>query len=298
MSALFNQSSQERRLLRRLTQAAKHAAFQGEWQRAVELNRRIIELAPRDVTAWNRLGHAYAELGRIADARAAYQRALEIEPTNAIAQRNVTRLEWLAEQTADGVISMPAGRPSPRADVFMEEMGRTYVTDLLRPAASVILARLFPGQEVFLQFREGMVFVVDADGTRLGQLEGRLARRLIQFSREGNQYRAFVLQLTGDTLRIILREVFRMPHLLNVPSFPPQPKIAPPRPYLPEGRRPEEIEEEELFPEEEVEVLGAEEEVIEVEEEEEEAEVAEELLSSVDEESLVVDLDLDETIGG
>ncbi|GBD22043.1 hypothetical protein HRbin28_02516 [bacterium HR28] len=296
MSALSNHGSQERRLLRRLTQAAKQAAFQGEWQRAVELNRRIIELAPRDVTAWNRLGHAYAELGRVADARAAYQRALEIEPTNAIAQRNVTRLEWLAGQTTDGVIPMPAGRPAPRPDVFMEEMGRTYVTDLLRPAASVILARLFPGQEVFLQYAESAVFVVDADGTRLGQLEGRLAQRLIRFSREGNQYRAFVLQLTGDTLRIILREVFRAPHLLNVPSFPPQPKIAPPRPYVPEKFRPEELEEEELFPEEEVEALGVEEEAIEIEEEE--AEVTEELLSTVDEEALVVDLDLDETIEG
>uniref|UniRef100_A0A7C5RTQ4 Tetratricopeptide repeat protein n=1 Tax=Thermomicrobium roseum TaxID=500 RepID=A0A7C5RTQ4_THERO len=296
MSALSNHGSQERRLLRRLTQAAKQAAFQGEWQRAVELNRRIIELAPRDVTAWNRLGHAYAELGRVADARAAYQRALEIEPTNAIAQRNVTRLEWLAGQTTDGVIPMPAGRPAPRPDVFMEEMGRTYVTDLLRPAASVILARLFPGQEVFLQYAESAVFVVDADGTRLGQLEGRLARRLIRFWREGNQYRAFVLQLTGDTLRIILREVFRAPHLLNVPSFPPQPKIAPPRPYVPEKFRPEELEEEELFPEEEVEALGVEEEAIEIEEEE--AEVTEELLSTVDEEALVVDLDLDETIEG
>ncbi len=296
MSALSNHGSQERRLLRRLTQAAKQAAFQGEWQRAVELNRRIIELAPRDVTAWNRLGHAYAELGRVADARAAYQRALEIEPTNAIAQRNVTRLEWLAGQTTDGVIPMPAGRPAPRPDVFMEEMGRTYVTDLLRPAASVILARLFPGQEVFLQYAESAVFVVDADGTRLGQLEGRLALRLIRFSREGNQYRAFVLQLTGDTLRIILREVFRAPHLLNVPSFPPQPKIAPPRPYVPEKFRPEELEEEELFPEEEVEALGVEEEAIEIEEEE--AEVTEELLSTVDEEALVVDLDLDETIEG
>lgn len=296
MSALSHHGSQERRLLRRLTQAAKQAAFQGQWQRAVELNRRILELAPRDVMAWNRLGHAYAELGQVADARAAYQRALEIEPTNAIAQRNVTRLEWLAEQTTDGVIPMPSGRPAPRPDVFMEEMGRSYVTDLLRPAAFVILARLFPGQEVFLRYAENAVFVVDADGTQLGQLEGRLARRLIRFWREGNQYRAFVLQLTGDTLRIILREVFRAPHLLNVPSFPPQPKIAPPRPYVPEKFIPGELEEEELYPEEEVEALGEEEEAIEIEEEE--TEVAEELLSTVDEDALVVDLDLDETIEG
>ncbi len=295
MSALSNQSSHERRLLRRLTQAAKQAAYQGNWQRAVELNRKITELAPRDVTAWNRLGRAYAELGQIADARAAYQRALEIEPSNAIAQRNVARLEWLTSQTPDGIVPVPGGRPAPRFDVFMEEMGRTYVTDLLRSAAPVVLFRLFPGQEVFLEVQEGAVFVQDADGTRLGQLEGRIARRLIEFTRQGNVYRAYVLQLTGDTLRIILREAFRAPHLLDTPSFPPQPKIAPPRPYLPEtyGRAEVLEEEEELL--EEAEVL--EEEEVETEEVGEVEEgVTEELLSTVDEEALVVDFDLDDSL--
>jgi hypothetical protein len=94
---------------------------------------------------------------------------------------------------------------------------------------------------------------------------------------------------------VILREVFRTPHLLDTPSFPPQPKIAPPRPYLPEafGRGEEIIEEEELFPEEE------ETEVLEVEEEElveSEEEITEEPLSAVDEEALVVEFDIDETI--
>ncbi|MBO9357953.1 MAG: tetratricopeptide repeat protein [Thermomicrobium sp.] len=295
MSMLTNQGSHERRLLRRLTKAAKQAAFQGNWERAVQLNQRITELSPRDVAAWNRLGHALAELGRVADARAAYQRVLEIEPGNAIAQRNVTRLEWLVSQTSDGTIPVPMRRPAPRADVFMEEMGRTYVTDLLRPAAPAVLAQLFPGQEVFLDIRDDAVIVLDADGTRLGQLEGRLARRVARLTREGNQYRAFVIQLTGDTLRVILREVFRTPHLLDTPSFPPQPKIAPPRPYLPEafGQGEEIIEEEELFPEEE------ETEALEVEEEElveSEQEITEEPLSAVDEEALVVEFDIDETI--
>ncbi|MCS7050781.1 MAG: hypothetical protein NZL87_04125, partial [Thermomicrobium sp.] len=123
-------------------------------------------------------------------------------------------------------------------------------------------------------------------------LEGRLARRVLRFAREGNQYRAYVVQLTGDTLRIILREVYRAAHLVNVPSFPPQPKIAPPRPYLPETFGREEYEEEELYAEEE-ELLPVE----EVVEPEEEAEATEELLSTVDEDALAVEFDLDETIG-
>lgn len=288
MSALSSSGSHEGRLLRRLTQAAKQAAFQGQWQRAIELNQKITELAPRDVAAWNRLGHAYAELGRVAEAQAAYQRALEIEPTNPIAQRNVARLDWLVGQTADGAVPMPIRSSAPRADVFMEEMGRTYVTDLLRPAPPAVLARIFPGQEVTLTFTDNAVYVCDADGARLGQLEGRLARRLRHFHAEGNQYRAFVLQLTGETLRIILREVFHAPHLLGVPSFPPQTKIAPPRPYVTKHE-----EEEEIYAEEGAELLELGEEEAEIEEEEEE-ELAEELLA--EDEPLLTELPIDDAL--
>jgi len=93
---------------------------------------------------------------------------------------------------------------------------------------------------------------------------------------------------------VILREVFRTPHLLDTPSFPPQPKIAPPRPYLPEafGRGEEIIEEEEFFQEEETEALEVEEEELV----ESEQEITEEPLSAVDEEALVVEFDIDETI--
>jgi len=139
------------------------------------------------------------------------------------------------------------------------------------------------------------VFVVDADGTRLGQLEGRIARRLIDLTRQGNVYRAYVVQLTGDTLRIILREVFRAPHLLDTPSFPPQPKIAPPRPYLPEtfGREEEVLEEEEELLEE---AEALEEEVEEEAVGEVEEPVGDELLSTVDEEALISDFDLDDSL--
>ncbi len=290
MASMPSQVNQERRLVRRLTAAAKQLALEGRWAEAVEVNRKILELAPRDVAAHNRLGRALTELGQIAEAKQTYERVLELDPSNQIAQRNVHRLEWLTGLASGlgAVGGTVAARP--RADVFVEEVGKTYVTDLVRPAAPAVLARFFPGQELELRIVDETVQVFDLDGTRLGQLEHWLSQRLLEFIRLGNRYRVYVISLTGDTLRVILREVFRSPDQLERPSFPRQAKIAAPRPYLREaewlGR--EEVEEL-LEEEEEIEA----EQLVEAEEEElVEEEVGEELLTG--EEPLIADLDIDE----
>ncbi len=291
MASMPSQVNQERRLVRRLTAAAKQFALEGRWAEAVEINRKILELTPRDVAAHNRLGRALTELGHIAEAKQMYERALELDPTNQIAKRNVHRLEWLTGLASELGAASGTVAVRPRADVFVEEVGKTYVTDLVRPAAPALLARFFPGQELELRIEDDTVLVCDLEGTRLGQLEHWLSQRLLEFIRLGNRYRVYVISLTGDTLRVILREMFRSPDQLERPSFPRQAKIAAPRPYLREAEwlgREEEVEEL-LEEEEEIEA----EQLVEAEEEElVEEEVGEELLTG--EEPLIADLDIDE----
>ena len=204
----------------------------GDWPRAIDLNRTILEQSPRDVDAWNRLGKAQTELGSLEEALDAYRAALTIDPGNVIAQRNVERLE-----TAPTSAAPESGSAPLRAGVFVEEVGKTYVTDLIRPAASDVLARVAPADEVGLVASGGQVEVHDRDGRRLGQLEPRIAQRLIKLQGDGNRYQAYVVAMTGNTVRVILREMFHNPEAPELTSFPRQAKIAAPRPYLRETGR-------------------------------------------------------------
>ena len=86
---------------RQLADTAIAQATQGEWEAAVATNQELLELGP-DTDAYNRLGKAFAELGRHDEALAAYENALERDATNRIAERNVARLRVLL------------GGPSPR----------------------------------------------------------------------------------------------------------------------------------------------------------------------------------------
>ncbi|HUZ01061.1 MAG TPA: tetratricopeptide repeat protein [Thermomicrobiaceae bacterium] len=226
------------RNLRRQADAARQTAVAGDWPRAVELNRTILEQSPRDVDAWNRLGKAQTELGSLDEALDAYRAALTIDPGNVIAQRNVERLETAPTSSAAETGSAPM-----QAGVFVEEAGKTYITDLIRPAASDVIARVAPADEVRLASNGRQVDVQDRDGRRLGQLEPRIAQRLIKLLGDGNRYQAFVVAMTGNTVRVILREMFHNPEAPELTSFPRQAKIAAPRPYLREtGRLSRELE--------------------------------------------------------
>lgn len=80
-----------------LVAQAINQAMANDWSQAIATNRHLIDASGRDVEAHNRLGKAYAQLGRIAEARAAYTTTLAIDPTNAIAQRHVARLAALQD---------------------------------------------------------------------------------------------------------------------------------------------------------------------------------------------------------
>ena len=93
-------SQEEVKLIRLRRQRSKQAialAMEGRWQEAVAANRSIIESFPEDVDAYNRLGRAYLELGEYSQAREAYRQAVELDPYNAIAKKNLQRLSYLKE---------------------------------------------------------------------------------------------------------------------------------------------------------------------------------------------------------
>src|SRR5689334_18405190 len=107
------QSEEKGRQRRKLAEHAINLAMSGSWDEAVEVNRRLVEEFDPDVEAWNRLGKAYAQLGRIADARVAYDSALALDPSNTIAQRNRQRLAALREEAQ--VVGSEEGRQADPA---------------------------------------------------------------------------------------------------------------------------------------------------------------------------------------
>lgn len=212
---LEEQSKRKRQQLQR----AQQLAADGEWQEAVELNREILAAAPNDVQALNRLGKALSELGRYGEAHASYAKSVELDPANQIARRNLQRLEPLKDSEGDAQAA-ERRRTQARQSMFIEEIGKTRVTELAKLADDATLARMTSGDQVELRTEGKYVVVFSEDGLRLGQLDTRLSQRLITLMKGGNRYSAAVTAVEPGLLRVIVRETYQHPSQAGRLSFP------------------------------------------------------------------------------
>jgi tetratricopeptide (TPR) repeat protein len=231
------------RLRRVLPERAIALAMENRWSEAADVNRKIIELYPNDADAYNRLGKALLEMGRYRDALATYQRAVELDPNNMIAKKNVDRLAHLADkapeptrlpQAASQARTGEIGRINPT--MFIEETGKTGVTTLVNLGQAELLIEVTAGDNVELRIKENKLEVYDEDGQYVGQVEPKLAKRLIGLIETGNRYTGAVTTVSERAISIIIRETYQHPSNRGKFSFPP--KALPTgayRPYMREG---------------------------------------------------------------
>lgn len=228
------QADETSRLRRQRSEQAIKLALQSRWDEAVTLNLSILELTgQRDGDAFNRLGRALMALGRYRDARVAYSRALSLDPTNQIARKNLAILEKKAEDEPEAPAAA-AGRESVDPKLFVEETGKTGVTVLQRPRKEALL-RMTPGERVFLRRDGNLLLAENGAGEVVGQIEPRIALRLIRLMDGGNEYAAAISHLGTETARIIIKETLQHSTQTGRLSFPPAGIDGTPRPYTRDG---------------------------------------------------------------
>jgi hypothetical protein len=211
-------AEEKERLKKQWTDLAIQQALASQWEEAVITNKNILNLFPFEPNAYNRLGKAYSELGQYAEARQAYSQTLKYSPNNTIAKKNLDRLSFLQEAPVQ--IHAGAERIDPR--LFIEETGKTGTTELINIAPTSVLAKVGVGDKVQLHVSGHTLLVRNAAGEDIGQIEPRLANRLINFMEGGNRYAAAILGMENGQVRLIIREEYQHPGMFGKVSFPSQ----------------------------------------------------------------------------
>ncbi len=208
-----NQSVDDAVARRSASEEAVNLAVGGRWQEAASANRELLRRFGADAEVYNRLGKALAELGKISEAREAYEQGLAVDPTNAIARRNLERLAGAKESN---------GPPEPTAQMsrglFIEDAGKAAVVQL-QAAERGAVTKLDAGDPTKLEVRGNAVNAVTPNGDYLGMVEPRIGLRLARLIEGGNQYEAAFVS-TEDPPRIIVREIFQHASQVGKVSFP------------------------------------------------------------------------------
>jgi len=237
------------RLRRQRSKQAIALAMQGRWKEAIATNQEIIESFPHDVEAHNRLGRACMELGMYSQAKEAYSRAMELDPYNTIAKKNLQRLSHLGE------VLVSSEEESHKAEPyhFIEEVGKAGVVDLYRLGPKEVLARTTAGDRVNLKIDGSSLVVENTRGEYLGQVEPKYGQRLIKLIEGGNRYTAAIISSSEDKITVIIREVYQDPSQAGQISFPPR-GFKGFRPYVTNKILKDELEYEEVLPEESLDI--------------------------------------------
>lgn len=196
------------------TQAIQ-TALTGNWQAAVDLNKKILEETPEDIETLNRLAFALAILGKIRDAKTIYQKVLKLDTQNPIAIRNLKRL---TDKNSEGACNAPCLN-NEMDTMFIEESGKTKVIELLNVAERKKISHLMIGEPLTFRVKRFKIFVLDSKEQYTGMLPDDLGKRLIKFMKGGNTYCAYVKCVEENSVTIFIKETKMAACFKNQPSF-------------------------------------------------------------------------------
>ena len=208
---------QKAKTTKELSKEAISLALEGEWEKAAELNRIILDVTPDDVEAMNRLGKAWMELGQYGQAKTVLERVIKAAPYNNIAKKNLARV---AQLEAEPQPAKQGRRSAGAAKFFIEDSGKSGATVLQKPATERVLSSVAPGDPLTLEVKQNHLAVYLPGGEYLGRVETRLGQRLIKLMDGGNRYEAAAIGVKPEGVSIIIREAYRHPTLQRVCSFP------------------------------------------------------------------------------
>lgn len=196
-----------------LAQEAISAALCGNWKRAVDVNKLILNKTPDDVDCYNRLARAYAEVGNLQKARSMCQKVLKLDPFNNIALKSLVK--WKGLKKGDTNSAAPS---TPQT--FLEEPGKTKIVSLLYLGSTNILAKLDAADEVKLDTHSHRVAITTMDNKYIGRLPDDLSARIRNLVKCGNLYQSFIKSVSTNEVKVFIREVLRVKKMADIASFP------------------------------------------------------------------------------
>lgn len=192
-----------------LVQEAIAAARNQSWELAITLNAEVLERNPGDVGALNRTGLAYLQLGETTQAKKAFETVLAKDKSNVIAKKHLLNIK--KKQT-------PA--VSFNSVYFIEEPGKTKITELHRLTRKDILSQLRVGQKCTLVLKNKHISVETEEAKYVGSLPDDLSFRLCKLIERGNEYECLIHTVTETSCTVHIREIKTSEKNKHVLSFP------------------------------------------------------------------------------
>jgi tetratricopeptide (TPR) repeat protein len=202
--------------LEELNQKAIDLALNCRWEEAEELNNQLLQDDPTNTQYLNRLAKAKFELGKYTECKKIYAQVLDLDPYNAIAQKNLKKVSAIKK---DSVLKNGSNATVLSAALFYEEPGITTLVTLVKVAEPQKLVALSPGSMMQLNVKKKGISVNDGFGVYIGAFPDDSAYHLMRLLEGGNKYQVIVKSVRSNSITVLVRETFRSKKFKNQASF-------------------------------------------------------------------------------
>lgn len=201
--------------MHQLEQSAINAAISSDWDQAIKLNEKIISHDKKNVDAFQRLGFALLQKGKIRKAKNIYRKALKLQPGNYTISENLERIKILETKK---ISKLNPTTLNPYA--FLEIPGKTKTITLVNNGQKITLAGLTIGQEVFLVPKKRRVEIRSKNKEYIGCLPDDISKRITIFMKAGSLFSGFIKEANLRSITVFLKEEKRGKKVTRYASFP------------------------------------------------------------------------------
>ena len=204
-----------------LTGQAINAALTGDYNKAIEINKKILKIKKNNVQALSRIASAYLELGDLEKAKKFYKKGFTLDPYNTIVIKNLKKIEKIKP------LKNKINNYSPLIvnQLFVSEPGKTKITLLMNLPPVENYLSVKPGTSVCLTCKKrGILVYLSGNGNDkkngyLGSLPDDLASKINRLTQKGNRYQAYIKNVSLTSVSIIIQEIYRCKKCQDQPSF-------------------------------------------------------------------------------
>lgn len=196
-----------------IAQQAISSALSGNWEKALEYNEVILKDTPDNTDAMVRSAKALIELGNSDKAKKVLEKVIKIDPYNSIASKTLLKID---SSNKAGEIT----HNKINSEMFIEEPGKTKLTELTHLGDTNIILQLEPGDEVKIISAGRTISINTLNDKHVGRLSDSLSFRLKKLISDGFEFQAMVKSTTSDCVKIFIREVSKPEGFEKIMSFP------------------------------------------------------------------------------
>ncbi|MDG1990101.1 MAG: tetratricopeptide repeat protein [Dehalococcoidia bacterium] len=207
-------------IFKNLVLDATQLALKGEWKKAITANKQILSINKADVPALNRIGKAQLELGKLKDSKNSYTKALQIDPLNTIARRNLKELEQMKDaKTLQGKKQNTSNLEKlVRNEILIQTASRSAEFIIDKPNSRAI-KNLVPGTELAIIVSTNGIEITNTRKVSLGTIEPRSSIRLKTCIDAGSKFEVIFKDNFEDTGIIQILEIHRDPSVVLETPF-------------------------------------------------------------------------------